>query len=278
MRRWGGAMEPKGRGRVERRLAAILAADVAGYSRLIEADEEGTLNRLKALRAEVIDPRIAGHQGRIVKTTGDGLLVEFASVVDALRCAAEMQAALAEGNAPIPPDRRIAFRIGVHQGDIVVEDGDIFGDGVNVAARLEGLAEPGGICVSARVQEDAAGRLGLAFEDMGEQALKNIARPVRVYRVRATRATPNETTPKATPTEIAPALALPDKPSIVVLPFQNMSGDPEQEFFADGIAEDIITALSRYPSLFVIARNSSFTYKGHAVRYYGANPCNSDRG
>src|SRR6266850_854090 len=159
-------MEPVGPARVERRLAAILAADVAGYSRLIEADEEGTLGRLKALRAEIIDPNIAEHKGRIVKTTGDGLLVEFASVVDALRCAAEMQAALAESNAPLPPDRRVAFRIGIHQGDIVV-------DGVNVAARLEGLAEPGGICVSARVQEDAAGRLDLVFEDMGEQTLKN---------------------------------------------------------------------------------------------------------
>src|SRR6266850_7802842 len=177
-------MEPAGQARVERRLAAILAADVAGYSRLIEADEEGTLGRLKALRAEIIDPNIAEHKGRIVKTTGDGLLVEFASVVDALRCAAEMQAALAESNAPLPPDRRIEFRIGINVGDIIVEDGDIFGDGVNVAARLEGLAEPGGICVSARVQEDAAGKLNLAFDDMGEQALKNIGRPVRVYRVR----------------------------------------------------------------------------------------------
>ena len=178
-------MEPAGQARVERRLAAILAADVAGYSRLIDADEEGTLARLKSLRGELIDPKIAEHRGRIVKTTGDGLLVEFASVVDALRCAAEMQAAMAESNAPLPADRRIEFRIGIHQGDIVVEDGDIFGDGVNVAARLEGLAEPGGICVSARVQEDAAGRLDLAFEDIGEQALKNIARPVRVYRVDA---------------------------------------------------------------------------------------------
>jgi adenylate cyclase len=179
-------MEPAGPARVERRLAAILAADVAGYSRLIEADEEGTLRRLKTLRSEVIDPQIAGNRGRIVKTTGDGLLVEFASVVDALRCAAEMQSALAEGNAALPPDRRIEFRIGINVGDIVVEDGDIFGDGVNVAARLEGLAEPGGICISARVQEDVAGRLDLAFEDIGEQALKNITRPVRVYRVRDT--------------------------------------------------------------------------------------------
>jgi adenylate cyclase len=176
-------MEPAGPGRVERRLAAIVAADVAGYSRLIEADEEGTLRRLKTLRSEVIDPKIAGNRGRIVKTTGDGLLVEFASVVDALRCAAEMQSALAEGNAALPPDRRIELRIGINVGDIVVEDGDIFGDGVNVAARLEGLAEPGGICVSTRVREDTAGRLDLAFEDIGEQALKNIARPVRVYRV-----------------------------------------------------------------------------------------------
>src|ERR1700740_2167246 len=195
-------MEPAGPARVDRRLAAILAADVAGYSRLIEADEEGTLARLKALRAEVIDPRIDDHRGRIVKTTGDGLLVEFASVVDALRCAVEVQAALTESNAPLAPDRRIEFRIGIHQGDIVVEDGDIFGDGVNVAARLEGLAEPGGICVSARVQEDVAGRLDLTFDDIGEQSLKNIARPVRVYRVRLATA---ENTPKSAPIEGAPA-------------------------------------------------------------------------
>jgi class 3 adenylate cyclase len=179
-------MEPAGRGRVERRLAAILAADVAGYSRLIEADEEGTLGRLKALRAEVIDPKIALHRGRIVKTTGDGLLVEFASVVDGLRCAAEIQAAMAESNAPLPADKRIDLRIGINVGDILVEDGDIFGDGVNVAARLEGLADPGGICVSARVREDATGKIELAFRDMGEQQLRNIARPVRVYSVGAT--------------------------------------------------------------------------------------------
>jgi TolB-like protein/class 3 adenylate cyclase len=251
-------MEPARPARVERRLAAILAADVAGYSRLIEADEEGTLGRLKALRAELIDPKIAHHHGRIVKTTGDGVLVEFASVVDALRCAVEMQAALAESNAPTSPDRRIEFRIGINVGDIVVEDGDIFGDGVNVAARLEGLAEPGGICVSARVQEDAAGRLDLAFEDIGEQALKNIARPVRAYRVVTASTT-------SAPTPASPGLALPDKPSIAVLPFANMSGDPEQEYFVDGMVEEIITALSRIKWLFVIARNSSFTYKGHAV-------------
>ena len=237
-----------------RRLAAILAADVAGYSRLIEADEEGTLGRLKALRADIIDPKIAGHKGRIVKTTGDGMLVEFASVVDAVRCASELQVAMAESNAPLPQDHRIEFRIGIHQGDIVVEDGDIFGDGVNIAARLEGLAEPGGICVSARVREDATGRLDLAFEDIGEQSLKNITRPVRVFRVAMGR--------KLVP---EPPLALPDKPSIVVLPFATLSGDPEQEYFADGMVEEIITALSRIRWLFVIARNSSFTYKGQSV-------------
>ena len=182
-------MEPAGPARVERRLAAILAADIAGYSRLIEVDEEGTLGRLRVLRAEIIDPNIAGHRGRIVKTTGDGLLVEFASVVDALRCGVEVHREIAARVADVPADKRIEFRIGIHQGDIVVEDGDIFGDGVNVAARLEGLAEPGGICVSARVQEDAAGKLNFGFEDLGEQQLKNIARPVRAYQV-ATRARP----------------------------------------------------------------------------------------
>jgi TolB-like protein/class 3 adenylate cyclase len=251
-------MNTRGRERVERRLAAILAADVAGYSRLIEADEYGTLDRLKALRTELIDPRIAEHRGRLVKTTGDGLLVEFVSVVDALRCAGEIQAALAERNGEYPADGRIEFRIGIHQGDVVAEDGDIFGDGVNVAARLDGLAEPGGICVSARVQEDAAGKLDLAFADMGDQALKNITRPVRAYRV-ATGAAASGTRPSV------PTLPLPDKPSIAVLPFANMSGDPEQEYFADGMVEEIITALSRIRWLFVIARNSSFTYKGQVV-------------
>jgi adenylate cyclase len=239
-----------------RRLAAILAADVAGYSRLIGADEGGTLQTLKAIRAELIDPMIAAHNGRLVKTTGDGLLVEFGSVVDALCCATEVQAGMTQRNATAPDDRRIEFRIGINVGDIVVEDGDIFGDGVNIAARLEGLAEPGGICVSARVQEDATGKLDLAFEDLGEQALKNIARPVRAYRV------------AAGPVSVAqkrPTLALPEKPSLAVLPFANMSGDPEQEYFADGMVEEIITALSRIRWLFVIARNSSFTYKGQAV-------------
>jgi TolB-like protein/class 3 adenylate cyclase len=256
-------MKPAGRGRVERRLAAILAADVAGYARLIKADEEGTLGRLKLLRAEIIDPKIAAHHGRIVKTTGDGLLVEFASVVDALRCSAEVQAAMADSNAPLPLDRRIEFRIGINMGDVIVEDGDIFGDGVNVAARLQGSAEPGGICVSARVQEDAAGRLDLAFEDLGEQSFKNIARPVQVYRIRTTliHSVPTEQV-RGPGEDSSPALALPDKPSIAVLPFQNMSGDPDQEYFADGMVEEIITALSRIRWLFVIARNSSFSYKG----------------
>ena len=240
-----------------RRLAAILAADVAGYSRLIGADEGGTLERLKALRRELLDPKIAEHRGRLVKTTGDGLLVEFGSVVDALRCAVEVQREMSGRNAGVPPDNRVELRIGINVGDIVVEDGDIFGDGVNVAARLEALAEPGGICVSARVQEDAAGKLDLAFDDIGEQQLKNIARPVRTYRV----------VPAARPAMPPPGSdpPLPDKPSIAVLPFANMSGDPEQEYFADGMVEEIITALSRIRWLFVIARNSTFTYKGQAV-------------
>src|ERR1700739_3253118 len=191
-----------------RRLAAILAADVAGYSRLIGADEQGTLNRLRAIREDVIDPKIAEHRGRLVKTTGDGILVEFSSVVDALRCATEIQNAILDSNAGTGVEKRVEFRIGINVGDIVVEDEDIFGDGVNVAARLEGLADPGGVCVSARVQEDAAGKLDLTFEDLGEQILKNIARPVRVYRVRLASA---ENTPKVMPTESGPALTLPDK-------------------------------------------------------------------
>jgi TolB-like protein len=241
--------------RVERRLTAILAADVAGYSRLMGADEEGTLAQLKAHRRALLDPKIAEHRGRLVKTTGDGMLVEFASVVDALRCAVEVQRGMAERNAEVPQEKRIEFRVGIHQGDIMIDGDDIFGDGVNVAARLEGLAEPGGICVSGRVQEDAEGRLEITFEDVGEQQLKNIARAVRVYRVRLSGAA----------TSSRPALPLPDKPSIAVLPFQNMSGDPEQEYFADGMVEEIITALSRFQQLFVIARNSTFIYKGRAV-------------
>ena len=242
-----------------RRLAAVLAADVAGYSRLIGADEAGTLAAFKTIKADLFDPTLAAHHGRLVKTTGDGFLAEFSSVVDALHCATEVQAQMAERNATVSTDKRIDFRIGINVGDIVVEDGDIFGDGVNVAVRLEGVAEPGGICVSARVQEDAAGKLNLCFDDIGEQQLKNIARPVRVYRVRDVATAKTQSAPEL------PALPLPDKPSIAVLPFINMSGDPDQEFFADGIAEDIITALSRYSSLFVIARNSCFTYKERAI-------------
>src|SRR6516162_897359 len=240
-----------------RRLAAILAADVASYSRLMGADESGTLQALKSIRAELIDPTIAAHSGRLVKTTGDGLLVEFSSVIDALRCATEVQTSMAERNASVPADKRIEFRIGVHQGDVVIEDDDIFGDAVNIAARLEGLAEPGGICVSARVRGDAAGKLDLAFEDMGQQELKNIARPIRAYRVAMER--------RADAADEPAPLPLPDKPSIAVLPFANMSGDPEQEYFADGMVEEITTALSRIRWLFVIARYSSFTYKGQAI-------------
>ncbi len=243
---------------VERRLAAILAADVAGYSRLMGADEEGTLERLKALRRELLDPKIAEHHGRIVKTTGDGLLVEFASVVDAVRCAVEVQQAMPERNTDVAADNRIELRIGVNLGDVIVEGDDLYGDGVNIAARIEALADAGGVLVSNTVHDHVRDRLPFAFEDLGEQQVKNIARPVRVYRVRVD-------TAKSPSAPMQPALPLPDKPSVAVLPFTNMSPEPEQEFFADGIAEDIITALSRIRWLFVIARNSSFTYKGQAV-------------
>ena len=249
--------------RVERRLAAILAADVVGYSRLMGRDEAGTLARLRGHRRELIDPNIAEHKGRIVKTTGDGILIEFPSVVEAVTCAVTVQRGMAERNHEIPADQRIVFRVGINLGDIIIaEDNDIHGNGVNVAARLEGIAEPGGICVSGTVRDHIGDRLNLAFEDMGEQALKNLARPIRAYRVRLGTA---EGTAAISPAETTPTLALPDKPSVAVLPFANMSSDPEQEFLADGIAEDVITALSRYPSLFVIARNSTFTYKGRAV-------------
>ena len=245
--------------RVQRRLAAILAADVAGYSRLMGADEEGTLAALKELRRDLADPKIKEHRGRIVKTTGDGLLVEFASVVDAVRCAVEVQREMAARNAGVPEDRRIQFRIGINLGDIISDGRDIYGDGVNVAARLEALAEPGGICVNRVVRDQVRDKLDFAFEDAGEQRVKNIARPLRVYHVR-----PGQVAGEAM-SAAQPQLALPDKPSLAVLPFTNMSGDPEQEFVSDGIAEDVITALSHYPSLFVIARNSTFTYKGQAV-------------
>src|SRR5271170_1069831 len=243
-----------------RRLAAILAADVAGYSRLMGADEEGTHAALTELRRAITDPKIAAHHGRIVKTTGDGMLVEFASVVDAVRCAVEMQRAMAEGNAEVPADRRIEFRIGINLGDVIVEGDDLYGDGVNIAARIEALADAGGVFVSNTVHDHVRDRLPFAFEDLGEQQVKNIARPVRVYRVRDTGATAKSPSPPA-----QPAVPLPDKPSIAVLPFANMSGDPEQEYFVDGMVEEIITALSRIRWLFVIARNSSFTYKGQAV-------------
>ena len=239
--------------RVERRLAAVLAADVAGYSRLMGADEEGTLSRLKAVRKSLVDPAIASYRGRIVKTTGDGMLVEFASAVDAARCGAEVQRGVAAQNANTPEDIRIEFRIGIHLGDIIFDDNDIFGDGVNIAARLEAIAEPGGICISDDAQRQIRGKVDVAFKDMGLQTLKNIAEPMRAWQMELDAAA------------AAQRLALPDKPSIAVLPFQNMSGDAEQEYFADGIVEDIITGLSQFKSLFVIARNSSFTYKGKAA-------------
>jgi TolB-like protein len=237
-----------------RRLAAILAADVAGYSRLMGADEEGTLAALKQLRSNLADPKIEEHHGRIVKTTGDGLLVEFASAVDAVRCAVEVQREIAERNIGVLAERRIELRIGINVGDIIIDNEDIFGDGVNVAARLEALAEPGGICVSRAVHDQVRDKLDFVFEDRGKQRVKNIARPVHFYRIAI-----SENAQATAP------LPLPDKPSIAVLPFANMSGDPEQEYFADGMVEEIITALSRIRWLSVIARSSSFTYKGRAI-------------
>ena len=240
-----------------RRLAAILAADVAGYSRLMGADEEGTHERLRGHLRELIEPKIAEHRGRVVKNTGDGFLAEFSSVVDAVRCAVEMQRGMAERNAGTPPENRIEFRVGINLGDVIAEPEDIFGDGVNVAARLERLAEPGGICVSRIVRDQVRDRLDCTFKDLGEQQVKNIARPVRVYRMRDLGAVPANRSP--------PSLCVLDKASIAVLPFANLSGDPDQEYFADGMVEEIITALSRIRWLLVIARNSTFTYKGQTV-------------
>lgn len=238
-------------GKVVRRLVAVLAADMVGYSRLMGLDEEGTIARQRALRRELIDPRIAENSGRIVKTLGDGLLVEFPSVVDAVRCAIVVQEAMRGHEAAIPEESRIRFRIGVNLGDVVIDGEDILGDGVNVAARLEGLSEPGGVCISATVHDHIAGKVGATFDDAGEHAVKNIAQPIGVWRWR--------TAP------LDPEPALPDKPSIAVMPFTNMSGDSEQEYFSDGMTEDIITALSRLRWFFVIARNSTFAYKGKAV-------------
>ena len=246
-----------------RKIAAILVSDVVGYSRLVGADEDRTLARLRALRSDMIDPTIAVHHGRVVKRTGDGAIVEFRSVIDAVRCAIEVQSGMVERNAGLPPERRIEFRIGIHLGDVVEEsDGDLMGDGVNIAARLEGICEVGGVCMSEDAYRQVRDKIKEQFVDLGEQVLKNIARPMRAYQVKPERRTKAEAAAAEAPSA---QLALPDKPSIAVLPFQNMSGDPEQDYFADGIVEDIITALSRMRWLFVIARNSSFTYKGRAV-------------
>jgi adenylate cyclase len=248
---------------VERRLAAILAADVAGSCRLIGIDEEGALARLRTLRKTLFDPKITDYRGRIVKNTGDGALVEFASVVDAVRCADEIQRNVAEQNADVPQDRRIELRIGIHVGDIISADDDIFGDGVNIAVRLEGIAEPGGICISDDAHRQVRGKVESTLEDIGAQALKNIAEPMRVWRIRKNSVSPLVI--PAYPSGGHAALPLPDGPSIAILPFQNMSGDPDQDYFADGMVDEITTALSRFKSLFVIARNSSFSYKGKAV-------------
>jgi adenylate cyclase len=241
--------------RVARRLAAILAADIVGYSRLMSTDEEATLAALKACRRELIDPKIAEHGGRIVKTTGDGALVEFASVVDAVRCSIEIQRAMVERNAVIPEDRRVEFRIGINLGDVIIEDGDIFDDGVNIAARLEGIADPGGICISDDAFRQVRDKLEVAFADAGEHQLKNIARPVRVYRAKLDNI----------PSGMRKAPTLSRRPSIAVLPFQNMSGDSEQEYFADGMVDEIITGLSRIKWLSVVSRNSSFIYKNKPI-------------
>ncbi len=247
-------------GHVRRRLSAILAADVVGYSRLIRTDEEGTLARLKALRRELIDPKIAEHGGRIVKLMGDGMLAEFESVVDAVRAAAETQQTVAEHNADLPEDKRIEFRVGINLGDVVIDGDDIYGDGVNIAARLEGLAEPGGICISGAVYDQVRNRTDFVFEDMGEREMKNVDEPIRAWLWAPAGRRVSDIRPIADR-----PLPLPDKPSIAVLPFDNMTGDPKEEYFSDGISEDIITQLSKISELFVIARTATFTYKGRGV-------------
>jgi adenylate cyclase len=250
--------------RVERRLAAVLAADVAGYSRLMGRDEERTLANLKSFRKTLFDPAIAAHRGRIVKTTGDGMLVEFASAVDAARCAVEVQRGMAGQNADVPQDLRIEFRIGIHVGDIIIDDNDIFGDGVNIAARLEGIAEPGSVCISDDAYRQIRGKIDITFDDIGEQALKNITEPMRAWHIRLGGEAAPAIQPSSSPIQIQ-GLALPDKPSIVVLPFDNMSAEAGQDYLADGIVEAITAALSCIRSFFVIARSSAFTYKGRTT-------------
>jgi len=249
--------------RVERRLAAVLAVDVAGYSRLMGRNEERTLTQLKTFRKSLVDPGIATHRGRIVKTSGDGMLAEFASAVDAARCAVEVQQEMANQNASVPPELRIEFRIGIHVGDIIIDDNDIFGDGVNIAARLEGIAEPGGVCISDDAHRQIRGKIDIAFDDIGEQTLKNIAEPMRAWRVRLGEAA-LALRSSSSPLKVQD-LALPDKPSIAVLPFENMSAEAGQDYLADGIVEAITAALSCIRSFFVIARSSAFTYKGRAT-------------
>ena len=249
--------------KIERRLAAILAADVAGYSRLMGRDEERTLAQLKTLRKTLVDPGIATHRGRIVKTTGDGMLVEFASAVDAARCAVAVQREMAQQNNSVSPELRIEFRIGIHVGDIIIDDNDIFGDGVNIAARLEGIAEPGGVCISDDAYRQIRGKIDVAFNDIGEQALKNITEPMHAWHIRLAGESP-ATRASSSAIQIQD-LALPNKPSIVVLPFDNMSAEPGQDYLADGIVEAITAALSCIRSFFVIARSSAFTYKGRTT-------------
>ena len=249
--------------RVERRLAAVLAADVVGYSRLMEADEAGTLARLQTVRLELIDPAIANCKGRIIKTTGDGILVEFQSVTEALRCAVDFQERMARRNRDMSASRALLYRIGINLGDVIVKEDDIFGDGVNVAARLESIAEPGGICISGAVYDQVGDRLPIGYEDLGEQHVKNISRAIRVYKVLLSGQTSERT--KVADGQASPPVSV-RKPSIAVLPFVNISGDPEQEFFADGLTEDIITELSRFRQLLVISRNAVFVHKGKPIK------------